>query len=234
MTTASQIVDSIVAETSRADLKTTIVSYLQQTIRECHIDPERNTAVFLWPNYVEAQVTATAESAFSWQIPNTTRYQGVQMVRYDSVYEDGDVSFAMPLVPGRVGNSQRHAFQQVGDRLIFKGYGGVGGVISIAYFEFPRALKYYDVATRPATWDDVNGYAYHADYSASDALKTTARLLTTNWLLERWPMVLEEGLRAKIYKRLSDTERARTCYSLYMQLRLGLQNSESADLAGVR
>lgn len=234
MTTFSQLIDSIVAETNRRDLLTTLVSYLQQTIRECHLDPERNTALFLWPNYAEAQVTADSELAFAWQIPDTTRFQGMQAVRYDSVYEDGDVQFALPLVPGRVGSQQRYAYQKVGDRVIFKGYGGINRVISIAYFQFPKALRYYAAAERPATYDIVDGYSYAETVDDTDEAREAARLLVTNWLLERWSMVLEEGLRAKVYKRLADTERARTCYSLYMQLRLGLQNSESADLAGVR
>lgn len=234
MTTFSQLVDSVLAETSRLDLQAHAISYLRQTIRECHLDPERNTAIFMWPNYAEAQLTADEDSAFSWQIPDTTRFQGEQMVRFDSVWEDGKQVFATPLIPGYGGNLQRYAYQKVGDRIIFSGYGQTGGIISLAYYQFPPALKYYSVATRPASWDEVDGYTYHADYNTTDELKEEARLLTTNWLLERWDMVLEEGLRAKIYKRLSDTERARTSYSLYMSLRLGLQNSEQADLAGVR
>ena len=234
MTTFSQLVDSIVAETNRRDLLTTVASYLQQTIRECHIDPERNTALFLWPNYAEAQVTADSELAFAWQIPDTTRFQGLQAVRYDSVYEDGNVKFALPLVPGRVGSQQLHAYQLVGDRVIFKGYGGLNRTISIAYFQFPKALKYYTAALRPASYDVEAGYTYLPAHDVDATTRENARLLTTNWLLERWSMVLEEGVRAKIYKRLADTERARTCYSLYMGLRLGLQNTEGADLAGVR
>ena len=233
MSTFSQLVDEVVTETGRVDLRTTVVSYLHQTIRECHLDPERNTALFLWPNYQEAQVTADEDLAYAWPIPDTRLFQGVQAVRYDNVFDDGRTTYALPLVPGRVGEQQTRAYQQVGDRIIFKGYGGVGGVISLAYFEYPRTLKYYVVADRPASWDPVDGYTYHADY-VTDEERETARLLSTNWLIERWPMVLAEGLRAKIYKRLSDTERARTCYSLYMQLRLGLQNSEQADLGGVR
>lgn len=234
MTTFSQLVDSVLAETSRLDLREHAISYLRQTIRECHLDPERNTAIFMWPNYAEVQLTADEDSAFSWQIPDTTRFQGEQMVRFDSVWEDGKQVYATPLISGFAGNRQRYAYQKVGDRFIFNGYGRSGGVISLAYFQFPAALKYYAVANRPATWDEETGYTYHEDYNATPELQETARLLTTNWLLERWDMVLEEGLRAKLYKRLSDTERARTCYSLYMSLRLGLQNSEQADLAGAR
>jgi hypothetical protein len=48
----------------------------------------------------------------------------------------------------------------------------------------------------------------------------------------RWSDVISEGVRAKLFKRVSDTERARNCYSLYGQLRQGLMTSEVADVGG--
>lgn len=234
MATFSQLVDSVTTEVSRPDMTTTVAEYLRQAIREVHLDPERATPVALWPNYAEAQVTADVDSAYHWLIPDTTRFQSLGMVRYDSVWVDGYQVHPTPLP--RAGMSERlsHAYQQVGDRVIFKGYGGTGGVISIAYFQYPKALKYYPVATRPASYDEVDGYTYLPAYDVDDTTRESARLLTTNWLLERWDMILAEGMRAKIYKRLGDESRARLCYSAYMQLRAGLINSESADLGGPR
>lgn len=231
----SELIDRICAEVSRVDLKSPAVTWLNQTIRECHFDPDRNTPVFLWPNYREDQVTSDEESAYYWPIPDTRVFQGIQAVRFDSVHNDGVAVFAQEAIPGRVGHDQLYAYQRAADRIIFKGYGGDGGIISIAYFEFPKSLAYYATASRPAVFNQVTGlWAYHADYNATAELQETARGLVSNWLLERWPMVLEEGLRAKIYKRLSDTERARTSYSMYSQQRAGLLNSELADLGGVR
>jgi hypothetical protein len=232
--TFSGLIDAVLVEVARPDLLTHATTYLQQVIRECHLDPERGTPVCLWPNYAEAQVTADAEIAYQWPLPDTTRFQAINMVRYDSVWRDNYQVFALPLARTRAGNDQEHAYQLVGDRLIFKGYGGLGGVISISYYQYPRALKYYPLLSRPATYDEEAGYRYHASYDADDASRESARELTTNWLLERWPMVLEEGLRAKIYKRLGDETRARLCYSSFMQLRTGLINSEMIDLGGVR
>src|SRR3546814_5049537 len=48
----------------------------------------------------------------------------------------------------------------------------------------------------------------------------------TNWILSRHEDVVAEGARAKVYKRLSYTERARTSYSMYMSLRGGFWRSE--------
>ena len=135
---------------------------------------------------------------------------------------------------GRVGDTQEFAYQKVGDRVIFRGYGGTNGVISISYYQYPKALKYYALALRPASWDEESGYTYLDTYDVDDTTRDNARALTTNWLLERWDMVLSEGLRAKVYKRLGDENRARLCYSSYMQLRTGLINSELIDLGGVR
>lgn len=48
----------------------------------------------------------------------------------------------------------------------------------------------------------------------------------------RWQEVIEEGLRAKIYKRVGDDQRARTSYSLYQSLRKGLVMAESVNNPG--
>lgn len=235
----SELVDRICVEASRLDLKSIAAGYLNQTIRECHMDPAENTALFFWPNYREDQVIADVDSAFYWSIPNTRVFQGIQAARFDNVTDDeGNPIYAEELIPGKVGNKQDYAFQRTADRIIFKGYGGSGKTISIAYFEYPRSLQYYDVASRPATFNwESETWTYMTtptNYDQDDTTRETARGLVSNWLLERWSIVLEEGLRAKIYKRLSDDTRAKTCYSLYTQQRLGLQNSELADIAGVR
>ena len=234
MTTFSQLVDGIIDETKRPDLLNSIVSYLKQTIRECHLDPERNTPLFMWGNYTETQLQADAETNFAWVIPNLARFQGVLKVRYDNVFIDCEAVYAMPLVNNRVAESQDHAYQVVGDRVLFKGYGGINATISLAYYQYPPNLKYYPAGARPATYDDVDGYTYLSEFDTDDATRETARNLVTHWMLLRWPTALEEGVRAKLYKRLGDEPRARLAYSAYMQIRAGLVNSEKADLAGAR
>ena len=234
MTTFSQLVDAIIDETKRPDLLNPIASYLRQTIRECHLDPDRNTPLFMWGNYNEASIQADMEQGFYWLIPDLARFQGLLKVRYDSVFMDGDAVYAMPLVNNRVAESQYFAYQVAADRVLFKGYGGLNATISLAYYEYPRNLKYYPVGARPATYDEFDGYTYLTEFDTDDATREQARALVTHWLLLRWPTALEEGVRAKLYTRLGDEPRARLAYSAYMQIRAGLLNSEKADLAGAR
>jgi hypothetical protein len=233
MTTFSQLVDSIVAETLRPNMRKEVASYLNQTIRECHFEPSRGNVAFLNANYREAQVIADSEIGAFWAVPNVATFQGLAAVRFDSVFRDGAVVYADEVMPGRRAELVTHGYQRAGDRVFFKGYGGVNAAISLAWFEYPAALKYYEVANRPAQWDAESGWSYHASFDSTDESRSIARSLVSNWLLLRWYMVVEEGLRAKVYKRLSDDARQRVSYSLYMQQRQGLITSEIADIGGV-
>lgn len=227
MTTHSQLVDRVIGETHRPDLLSDISDYLNQTVRELHFTPEMGNAIFYQENLRERQLTASLESGFVWQITNPALFQGMQAVRYDSVpLRDSEFAFARELVPGRNMSSHIHYFYRAGDTYAFAGYGGLNSVISLAYYEYPRRLKYRAPAERFAVWDDEIGWTYHEDWSDTDELKLDARNLSSNWILLRWADVCAEGLRAKVYKRLSDDSRARTSYSLYSQLRQGLFTSE--------
>lgn len=229
MTTFSQLVDSIVLETRRPDLKAEVIRYANQSIRECFFEPERNTVVFMRSAYREALVIPTMDTGASWDKPNPGLYQGTGAVRYDSV---GGI-YAKMLSPGRRFDQEQFVFQDVGDRLIFKGYGGVGGRIAIAYYEFCRAHKYYESAARPASYDVDEGWTYLPEFDVDEATRLEARIRVSNWLLMGWSTVLEEGLRAKVYKRLSDDARQRVSYSLWMQQRKGIISTEQAELIGV-
>lgn len=232
MTTFSQLVDDMVAETRRPDMRTELTRYLNQSLRECHTEPERGNVVFFKSNYQETQLTATSDTGYLWSIPNPATFQGIGAVRFDSVWVDGDPVYAKEVLPGPRLNQVDYAFQRAGSAVSFKGYGGLNALISIAYYEFTPKLKYFAEADRPATWDDVTGWSYHVDYDIDDDTRATARELSGNWLLDRWDTVLEEGVRAKVYKRLSDDTRQRTAYSLFMQQRKGIIGAEGAELLG--
>lgn len=234
MFTFSQMVDEMVSEVKRPDLTSEIARYVNQTIRECHFSTDRQAAIFFKENFKEAQITATAESGQVWEVPNPTTFQKMAGVKYPTQFDsNGDPVWAEETVPGRHLNRLDNYFYQVGGSFVFSGYGGVGATISLAYFGFPSSLKYKAVAARPATYDEESGWSYHPDIT-TDEDRESARLVCSNWLLLRWSTVISEGVRAKTFKRVSDTERARNCYSLYGQLRQGLITSESADVGGIR
>ena len=226
MTTFSQLVDEIVAETKRPDMRAEIASYLNQTVRECMMDPETNAAVLLRENYKEVYTYASTELGHVWEVPRVDLFQAIDKVRFDNVWQDDKQVYAKQFRPGPAMNQACHAYQYAGGVVVFKGYGGLNAAIAISYFEFPPYLKYYATADAPATWDDEIGWVYSAESNVDAATRAIARTRASHWMLLRWKTVLMEGLRAKIYKRLSDDTRARTCYSLYQSLRRGLITSE--------
>lgn len=227
MTTFSQLVDSIVTEVRRPDLLDDVASYLRQTIRELHFTPEKGNVITYRDNMVEDQLTADSASGFKWAIPNPATFQMMQAVRFDSLFSrDAEFVYAPEVLPGRALQNRTVFYYRAGNIYYFSGYGGLNSIISLAYYEYPRQLKYKEVADRPATYDVELGWSYKSDWDTNDDMRLDARNLSSNWLLLRWADVLAEGLRAKVYKRVSDDARARTCYSLYSQLRQGLFTSE--------
>lgn len=229
MTTHSQLVDSILQETLRPDMVAAASAYLNQTIREMHFDPARNNALVLMENYREVQVTATTESQFMWEYPNPGLFQALIAVRYDCVVDaDNCAVYAKHLGPSRRMEREDHVVQQAGGRLAFKGYGGYGAPITIAYSEYPPSLVYQPVESRLVTINNFGQPAYvgtPTEQQQQQYLKEA-----TNWILMRWADVVAEGVKAKLYKRLGDETRQRTSYSLYSQLRQGFISSEEANL----
>lgn len=235
MTTFSQLVDSIVFETKRPDLLMEIGSYLNQTIRELHFVPDLGTynaakgnAVFFAENLRESLLVANVDTGFGWDIPDVSVFQAMRAVRFDT--QTG--VYPPEQVPGRGLASLRAFYYRAASRYYFSGYGGLNALISLAWYQFPNRLKYFPVSQRPAVWDVNDGWTYAPAFSGTAELHVAAQAYTTNWILQRWEDVIAEGLRAKVYKRVSDDNRAKTCYSMYSTLRQGLVSSESADLGG--
>ena len=234
MFTFSQMVDEIVSEVKRPDLTSEIARYVNQTIRECHFTTDRQAAVFFRENFNEVLLTADVEESYSWTLPNPTTFQKMAGVKYAGRYDGyGNEIWPQETTPGRHLSGMIEYYYQVGQSFVFAGYGGLNGLIALGYYAFPASLKYFTEANRPASYDAVDGWTYHASVTTPED-EEAARLVVTNWLLMRWSDVVSEGVRAKLFKRVSDTERARNCYSLYGQLRQGLITSEVADIGGPR
>lgn len=239
MITFSQLVDEMVVETRRPDLRSEIATYLNQTIREVHFEPSKGNVVFYSENRKEFELSVTTpDQGQTWDTPNPTIFQGMEAVQFLNA-NAGRLEYAKERRPGPGLLSEPYFYYRAGPTYVFGGtigYGGVGSTIRLSYFEYPISLKYKLSADRPAEYDPESGWAYHTvdsvNYDADDDSRELARSLVSNWILLRWSDVLREGLRAKIYKRLSDQLRAQTSYSLYSQLRQGLFSSEAAELQG--
>lgn len=254
MTTFSQLVDKMVLELKRPDMVAEIATYLNQTIRELHMEPGKGNAIYFADNLHEAQVTPNIESGWVWSIPKVSTFQTMKAIRYDSLWagtfgtgpqdrswgRSQEPVWADIIPPGRGMNRREYYAYRAGGGFAFHGYGGSGATISLSWYEYPSVLKYYSSGLggtgRPASYDEELGWTYATvnmvDYGSTAILQAQAQALCSNWLLLRWPMVIEEGLRAKVYKRVSDTERARTSFSMYMTLRQGLYTAEIGDIGG--
>lgn len=226
MYTFSQLVDEIVSEVRRPDLTSEISRYLNQSIRECHADPETNAIVFFPDNRRELQVLSAGESSHTWQIPRVTNFQKMAGVLYPNTYRNSEAVWPMETTPGRHLAGETYYYYRVGSTFVFSGMQGIGTPINLLWYEFPSSLPYFATPEdRPMQYNIYGGKEY-APAWVHEEDRDDADLLTTNWLLERWGHTIAEGVRAKVYKRTSDTERARTSYSLYAQLRRNLITSE--------
>lgn len=226
MTTFSQLVDEVVMECRRPDMVADIATFLNQTLRELHFS-ERNKAILYKDGLNEVLLTATQESGFNWAIPSPETFQAMALVRYETLIQQGKRAYAPEKTPGIGLIGQTIFWYRVASTVCFSGYGGMGAQIALAYHSYTRRGKYYQAGGRPAEFDSDFGWTYAAPFDVDDESRAMARELVTNWLLMRWSDVIKEGVRAKVYKRLSDTERSRTSYSMFGALKEGLVSSES-------
>lgn len=232
MTTFSQLVDQLVTECRRPDMRVDIQRYCNQTIRELHTDPENNKTLFFADNFKQLALVADVENGFAWAMPNPAVFQKLHVVAFAGMYEtDGKPIYSAPTTPGRHLNSLNHYHYQAGSNFFFNGYGGINQTINIGYYEFPQRLGYQAEVDRLVVWnEDDQVYEYDPSLTTPE-LQEAALNKASNWILTRWEDTVAEGLRAKVYKRVSDTERARTCYSMYQAMRAGMWTSENAQTA---
>jgi hypothetical protein len=230
MTTFSQLVDRIAKEIVRPDMVEMLPAYLNQTIREIHLNAQTSMPVFYADNRIETQLTITSvdseTGAFVWAVPKPALLQRVEAVFYNRAHRYARESNPKTsMLRNQVLVNDKYSWYRVAQQLVFAGAGDSGDKISVSYFEYPRSLPYYAQAARPAYWDEIQQqYMIAAGQSPIDALDKT-----TNWILERHEELLAEGLRAKAYKRMADETRSRTSYSQYETMRLGVQNTESTE-----
>lgn len=230
MSTFSQIVDEVVLEHLRPDLRDFIVSWLNETIREVHFDNRysANSTVLYESNRLEDQFSPSVLPAV-WPIPSIPRFQ-----QFETGYHVERGVYFKKLHPSR---TFENGYQNLdpywyrsGSNIVFNGM-NVNETANLSWFEYPRRLIYYTAATRPATYDiTTDSWTYLPAYDISDDTRQTAQDLVSNWLLLRWAEVIREGCRAKIFKRQGEDVRAKMCFSQFEALKMGLIAAESAQV----
>jgi len=229
MSTFSEIVDELATELVRPDFKAAITDYLNLTIRESH-QKKMNAdvvPVLFDANRIEETFTVASLPAI-WDIPNIARFQYFETAYYPAI---GCYATKKHLTRTRENgpNDQTPYWYRAGTYIVFNGV-NVGDEVDLTYFEYPARLKYYAVTTpqiRPAVYNFEDGtYTYAAAFDVDATTRENARNLVTNWLLLNHVEVMKQGVRAKVWARLGETDRAKMGFSLYESLRLGLIGSE--------
>jgi hypothetical protein len=231
VSTYSQIIDDLVAETLRPDMLVSMGIYLHQTIRELHVN--QGASLKYADNLIEVELTADLEEGYTWQIPNPQRFQLMESVWYEmrglyakSRFPSSAFAFSEEI------NGDVY-FYRSGQYFCFSGYGGLDSIVKLAYYEYPRQLIYYKPAVRPATWNvETQSWSYLSSYNVDSTTKANALLLSTNWMLDRYEDLIKEGIRAKLYKRLGDGDRARMSFSSFESFKPVLFSSETQDHSG--
>lgn len=217
MTTLSQIIDDLIAETMRPDMKRQMVGFANQTIRELHFEKNSGMAIGFKSNLVETYLTADNDDGFGYDIPRPQLFQRVEAVWFDSIGRY--VRESNPASSMLSDLDSRFSWYRSGHRLVFNGYGGVGSGIRLAYFEYPRRLEFYDQASRPVKWDTTEDiFVYKVEYDGTPELREKALWLSTNWLIYRWQDYVMQGVKAKVYARLQQMDRARLAYAAFKEM----------------
>ena len=234
MTTFSQMVDNIVTETLRPDLRATIASYLNQTLRECNFKAGNSAPVYFDANRVETSEVTTADGTFVWTIPNAARFAAMDAIYISElgIY----VKEKTPRTAFEIGlnSSDEYYWYRSGRDIAIAGLKS-GWTIKFSYWLYPQPFAYVAASARTVIYNESTGEYETAVAGVGDGGTPTQAQLdsVTMWLLERWPDLLREGLRSKIWRRLADESRARMAYSAYNENKTMLWLGEPSSEVGV-
>lgn len=226
MTTFSQLVDDMVTETLRPDLRASIATYANQTIREIHFKPNVSAPTKYDANRVEDDLNITSDAPWLWDLPSATRFMDVEALYIN------ELGLYVPKKNPRL--AKEPSFEPYSDVFYYRSgtqlaVAGVtnGQTAKISYFMFPMTLAYQPTpGTRVVTYDITDDtYKLIAGGVPSQPQLDAA----TNWVLQRWHDTVREGVRAKLYKRIADEGRARMAFSAYETAKNGLWMAEPAS-----
>ena len=229
MTTFSQLVDRVASEVVRPDMIQMLPAYLNQCIREIHIQADTNRPVFFDDNRFEIRALIASltdlTNSFVWELPNVTRFQGIEAVWYESIgryVRKGNPKNSLARNDFNV--DDRYFWYRIASTIVMANPGSVGQYVRISWHEYPRSLAYQAPADRLVIYNESEDTYTIAPGAPVDAMERS-----TNWILMRHPEMLAEGMRAKAYKRMDDA-RQRTHYSQYESTKLGVQQTESLNI----
>lgn len=225
MRTFSQIIDEMIDELKRPDMRATLVSYLNTTVRELHKRSSGGIAVHYGENRVETTYEIT-ETPIVWEIPSPQQFQDLETIYVPTrgVY----LTKSKPGVALRPSDNplDRFYYYRTGPAFALAGL-EVGESVNISYFAYPPRLEYAAVADRVCWYDpSVESYVVADSWAGTDA---EAKAKVTNWLLERYGDELREGVRVKIYRRLNNPEQASQSHLTFEAAKMAIQLAEGME-----
>ncbi len=225
-TTFSQLVDDLAVELRRSDLRDTIATYVNQSVRELHSRPSQNVIVKFDANRVEDEQVVASANPYLWQIPSVTRFIDIETAYLPE--------YGIYVPPKNPKISREFSFQpnseiyyyRTGPTYAFAGI-GVGATVQLSYFMYPRFLAYKASVDRLVRYDpDTDSFVLIAGGGAP----TEEQLdLEVHWPIMRWADTIRQGARSKVYGRLGDMDRSRTAYSAFESSRMTVWNSEPSS-----
>lgn len=227
MTTFSELVDDVVTQIGRPNLRTRTIKILNNLIYELHYTTQRGVILYT-KNMVEEQVTTTVDQVFAYSTPK--RFQRFMAVRYDSILDyKGKYTYAKEVRPGRIMNDEKYYYYRNSAGHTMVNCGGIGSIISLAYFRRLAPLEYYAEAARPATYDSAAETWTYLSAPADEAEALAYQESVSNWMLLEHEAVLLEGALAALWKEAGDG-RSQATYSRYQTLRDGMVTEEQVQL----
>lgn len=229
MTTFSQLVDDVIEEMHRPDLRGQIVRAVNQAIRAVHARPNSGSNVGFDENRQEVKLLLPAEGSLMWAIPEVGRFQAIESVY--SVDLERQIDERTPALLGVNSDIALADFgwYRSGPGIHFS-EALAGNTLLLAYFDYPRRLAYFAAGTRSLVYNAAtDGYAVTGVGGVDEE---TAYAQSTNWLLMRWEDCIALGVRSIIYRNLGDIERARLAYSAFEQERLVVWQAEAKTVIG--
>lgn len=221
--TFSGAVDAVIERSGRIDRQADIIAYLRTTMRETQV------LAFFEKDMVEDTLPSVNVTPYIWTYPRTFRQ--MRAVRYTHLADpQGKLIYPKYIAPGRLQERHDHMYYQSGTSFVFSGHlpdtaNSANTVIDVAYYAYFGALQYYATALRPAAFSlETDTWTYLTAVTATE--QEVARALVTNWMLESWFDMVQEGALAKLYKT-NDDVRSATTYSMYKQLQTSLMQGEA-------
>lgn len=221
--TFSALVDRVVADSHRINLRDTIIGYVNVTVRECQV------MAYFERDFVEDQIVGTNDPHIF------TRPDALRLMR--TAYYPGWDVYPRYIMPGLAQQGEQFFYYGGPTYYVFKGH-EAGQNIDIGYYMYQNRLVYFEDLTsdlgRPAKYDaDTAAWTYwdtgtqqFVSTLGTTALNEAAEAKVTNWLLFHWYDVIVEGTLAKIFK-LIDDPRAKQAFALYKSFQKDILRGEA-------